>query len=150
MPALQNGHHAQGDSVNHKLQHIQNWPELARQANWSVARLAKLSGITRRTLHRHFIKKRGQTPKSWLEEQGQKLAIELLRDGFSVKETAAQLGYACSETFSRNFKRRCGKCPMEVALLMATKPTTISNVPISHEMSRLVGLFPLKPIQTLI
>jgi transcriptional regulator GlxA family with amidase domain len=88
--------------MNTKLNYVQDWQELTRQAQWSVTRLAKLSGVTERTLHRYFIKHMGQMPKDWLAEQRQKLALELLRNGLSVKEMSAQLGYEHSQTFNQS------------------------------------------------
>jgi len=125
--------------MNTKLNHSQNWTELSKQANWSVKRLAQLSGVTRRTLLRHFLKHMGQTTKDWLTDQRQKLALKLLRDGSSVKEIATQLGYGCSETFSRDFKKWHGHCPGQM-----------SNVPKSHEMSHLVMRFPVESGKTMI
>ena len=101
--------------MNYKLNNEQDWRELARQANWSVANLANQLAVSRRTLHRHFLEKLEQTPKTWLAKSRQKLALELLLNGFSVKETAAQLGYEYTETFSRKFKKRAGCCPIEFA-----------------------------------
>ena len=102
--------------MNTKLNHIQDWPELARQANWSVSKLAALCEVSERTLRRYCQRNMNHSPKTWLAEQRQKQAIELLRDGSSVKETSAQLGYRHAETFSRGFKKQCGKCPFEIAL----------------------------------
>jgi transcriptional regulator GlxA family with amidase domain len=99
--------------MNTKLNHVRDWPMLAKQANWSVTRLTKLCCVSRRTLHRHFLKHLGLAPKDWLAEQRQQLAKELLQDGASVKETAAKLGYEHAETFSRNFKKRYGPCPIK-------------------------------------
>lgn len=100
--------------MNTKLNYIQDWLPLAKQAKWSVARLAKLNGITERTLRRHFIKRTGKTPKDWLAEQRQKLAISLLLNGTSVKETASAICYQHAQSFSRAFKRRSGRCPLNL------------------------------------
>lgn len=97
--------------MNTKLKHVQNLPELARQANWSAAQLAKMCGVSRRTLARSFKKQFAKSPKIWITEQRQKQAVKLLRDGFCVKETAAELGYNCAHNFSRDFKKHWGYCP---------------------------------------
>jgi AraC-like DNA-binding protein len=97
--------------VNTQLNHVQDWPSLARQAKWSVAELAKICKVSIRTLERHFEKNMGSLPKTWLREQRQKLAIELLREGASVKETASHLGYRHPQHFSREFKWHSGYCP---------------------------------------
>lgn len=101
--------------MNTRLSKIQDWTELATQANWSVAKLARLCGMSERSLRRYVQKNWRQAPKLWLARQRQKQAVELLRDGSSVKETATQLGYKNPETFSCEFKKLCGKCPFEMA-----------------------------------
>ena len=106
--------------MNSRLLHIQNWPELAQQANWCVAALARLCGVSVKTLERHFHKNMGTTVKALLVEQRQHRAIELLRDGSSVKETASQLGYSYAHHFSREFKKHYGCCP--TTQMASTKP----------------------------
>jgi AraC-like DNA-binding protein len=97
--------------MNTKLNSVQNWPELARQAKWSVAALAKLCGVSKDGLRRHFHEQTGKSPKTWLSEQRQHQAIELLRDGSSIKEIAACLGYKQQTNFTRKFKEFWGTCP---------------------------------------
>jgi len=67
-----------------KLKHIQDWLELARQASWSATALAKLCGVSTNTLRRHFLQQMRKTPGTWLAEQRQHEAIELLRDGYTI------------------------------------------------------------------
>src|SRR5690348_14429037 len=97
--------------MNTKLPYIQNWPKLAKQANWSCHRLAKLCGVSVRTLERHFLKIFNTTPKKWLAKEQHRIAVELLQDGSSVKETATLLGYKHASTFSREFAKRTGCTP---------------------------------------
>jgi AraC-like DNA-binding protein len=97
--------------MNSKLNHVQNWPELARQASWSATALAKLCGVSVNTLRRHFLQQMRKTPGTWLAEQRQHQAIELLRDGSSIKETASCLGYKQQTNFTRKFKEFWGACP---------------------------------------
>jgi AraC-like DNA-binding protein len=99
--------------MNTRLNHIQNWPELAEEANWSGTTLARNCGISLRTLQRHFLKTMGKTPKTWLDEQRHLQAVKLLREGSSIKETAAHLGYKHAHHFSRNFKKYFGFPPTE-------------------------------------
>jgi AraC-like DNA-binding protein len=96
---------------NSRLDRIKNWAELARQANWSVSALANLCGVSRDTLRLHFQKHMGESPGVWLAEQRQHQAIELLRDGSSIKETASSLGYKQQTNFTRKFKQFWGTCP---------------------------------------
>jgi transcriptional regulator GlxA family with amidase domain len=89
--------------MNSKLNHIQNWAEAAEQTKWSVSALAEKCGVSVRTLERHFLCHIGQSPKAWLAEQRLHQAMELLREGSSVKETASTLGYKHANNFSRKF-----------------------------------------------
>jgi transcriptional regulator GlxA family with amidase domain len=97
--------------LNTRLNHIQNWPELAQQAAWLASALAKKCGVSVRTLHRHFLKHMGKNTKTWLAEQRQLKALELLRDGSSIKNTAFSLGYHQSTNFTRKYKNHWGICP---------------------------------------
>jgi AraC-like DNA-binding protein len=105
--------------MNRKLQCIQIWPELARQSNWSVTALAKLCEVSSDTLRRHFLANSGKSPRHWLVEERQWQAIELLRDGSSIKETAARLGYNQQTNFTRKFKKHWGVCPSGLSPLSA-------------------------------
>jgi AraC-like DNA-binding protein len=97
--------------VNSKLHYVKNWPELARQANWSTSALAKLLGTSTSTLRRHFFQKNATTPNYWLADQRQHHALKLLRDGSSIKEVAASVGYKHQSNFTRKFKAFWGVCP---------------------------------------
>jgi transcriptional regulator GlxA family with amidase domain len=99
--------------MNTRLNHIQNWPELARKANWSAAVLAKKCDVSVRTLHRHFLKQMGKNTKAWLAEQRQGHALELLCHGSSIKATASCLGYKHPTNFTRNYKHQWGICPSQ-------------------------------------
>lgn len=96
-----------------KLDHSRDRLELAIQANWSVLRLAKLCGVSVRKLERDFHKMMEQSTKTWLLEQRQRLAMELLQNGWLVKEVAIELGYKHPHHFSRDFKKYWGICPTE-------------------------------------
>jgi transcriptional regulator GlxA family with amidase domain len=99
--------------MNTKLHCLQDWRQLAKEANWSVAQLAVLNGVSVRALELYFQKAKGMPPKIWLTEERLRLALELLRNGASVKETAAQLGYKHSHHFSRALKCHFGYCPTQ-------------------------------------
>ncbi|MGA9780194.1 MAG: helix-turn-helix transcriptional regulator [Verrucomicrobiia bacterium] len=94
-----------------KLGNVQDWQTLARQANWSAVKLAKQCNVCVRTLERHFLKTTGKTPKVWLNEQRQYQAQKSIQSGFSVKESAFQLGHEPPTQFSREFRKFWGYCP---------------------------------------
>jgi AraC-like DNA-binding protein len=103
MSALRNGHHLERTGMNTRLSHIQNWPELVQQANWSVSALADKTGVSTRTLERYILRKFGKSPRSLIAEQRRCRAIELFRHGSNVKETADSLAYQHARDFSRRF-----------------------------------------------
>jgi AraC-like DNA-binding protein len=100
--------------MNARLAKIKDWTELARLANWSLAQMAKHCCVSESTLLRHFHQYLGKTFRDWLVEQQLKLALELRRDGSSIKEIAVKLGYRHPQTFAREFKKHWGKCPVEL------------------------------------
>ena len=97
--------------MNTKLKHVQNWSEVAQQANWSVAKMAKSLRVSEDSIRRHMSALFGKTPRQWLAEDRQRQALVLLCDGSSVKETAARLGYKQQTNFTRKFKKDWGACP---------------------------------------
>lgn len=97
--------------MSQKLHQITNWPERAREAKWSAAALARKCGVSVRTLHRHFLMHMGKNTKSWLAEQRQQSALELVCNGSSIKEIAACLGYKQQTNFTRRYKCQTGACP---------------------------------------
>jgi transcriptional regulator GlxA family with amidase domain len=99
-----------------KLNYIQNWSELAREAEWSASALAEKCSVAVRTLERHFHNQMGQSPKFWLVRQRQRKAIDFLAHGLSVKETARELGYKHAAHFSRDFKKAFGYNPHQARL----------------------------------
>jgi AraC-like DNA-binding protein len=112
--------------MNTKLKHVQDWPALARQAHWSASALAKLCGVSVRTLHRHFLKQMGRNTKTWLAGQRQQNALELLRSGSTIKETASTLGYKQQTNFTRQYKGQTGICPSLFAGSIVPPKTRLS------------------------
>lgn len=100
--------------MNLKLKCVENWPDLAQRANWSAAALAKQCGVSVRTLERQFLERFDECPRVWLAKHRQLRAIELLRDGSTVKEVAGQLDYKNQHHFSREFKRHVGHPPSQL------------------------------------
>ena len=107
--------------MNCRLEWTQNWKELAHEANWSATALAEKCGVSLRTLERHFLKAMDRRPQTWLCEQRQQQAIELLRDGCNVKETAKLLGYGHATHFSREFRKHWGHSPTTKTTLSQSK-----------------------------
>jgi AraC family transcriptional regulator, carnitine catabolism transcriptional activator len=97
-----------------KLDQVQDWPERARLAKYSVSMLAKHCGVSVRTLERHFKKEKAKTVKKWLAERRQIDGWEILQKNPCIKAAAANVGYKHTQHFSRDFKAHWGHCPAEM------------------------------------
>jgi transcriptional regulator GlxA family with amidase domain len=100
---------------NPPLQQIQNWSQLAPEAKFSVKALAEACGVSVRVLERRFCSALGNTPHGCLKRLRMQKALELLREGYNVSETADRLGYEDRSHFSREFKKSYGLAPKEWA-----------------------------------
>ena len=111
-----------------RLQRIQNWPQLAHEAGYSVKALAENCGVSVRALEMFFSATKRESPCRWIKRLRMQMAIELLRDGSSVKETTNRLGYQDHSHFSRDFKKHHGLTPKRFA-----RPTARGEAgPFSH------------------
>jgi len=101
--------------TNSRLRRIQNWPERAHEANYSVKALAGGCGVSVRALGMFFTSAKREPPGHWLKRLRMERAIELLRDGCNVNQTADRLGYQDRSHFSREFKKHYGLAPKRFA-----------------------------------
>jgi AraC-like DNA-binding protein len=97
--------------MNTRLQFVQEWEVLAKEANYRPGDLAFLCQISLRTLERHFQKHYGVTVGQWLREFRLKQAYATLKQGKAVKEVAFDFGYKQVSHFSREFKNHFGVSP---------------------------------------
>ena len=79
---------------------------------WTVGELARRAGLSRSPFATRFARLVGEPPLRYLTRCRMELAVRLLRRGVSVRETAAQVGYASEAAFSRTFKRHMGTAPV--------------------------------------
>ncbi|HBE00883.1 MAG TPA: hypothetical protein DC049_00195 [Spirochaetia bacterium] len=82
-----------------------------QQEQLDSSALAAGLGISRRSLEYKFKQYFGNSPQRAFLQYKLRLAAQLLRQGLSVKETAARLGFASQFTFSAAFKKVMGKSP---------------------------------------
>src|SRR5438034_11708686 len=94
-----------------RLDRIQDWSELARQARFNARRLAAVCGVSLRQLERYYNDSLGQTPQEWLNAARLREAKRLLLKGLSVKEDSFKLGFKQASHVSRSFKQRTGRPP---------------------------------------
>jgi AraC-like DNA-binding protein len=73
--------------------------------------MALLCSISERHLEWMFKKHLKRTPRRWLRELQCRLARDLIAQGYSSKEAAAELGFATPAHFCREFKKIFGVSP---------------------------------------
>lgn len=88
-----------------------NWEMIAAQAEYKPSRVAKICGVSPRTMQRYFKKSFGCTLGEWLRAHRLKLAYEKIIAGSSIKRAAFDLGYKQLSQFSRDFKKQFGCAP---------------------------------------
>ena len=88
-----------------------NWEMIAAQAEYKPSRVAKICGVSPRTMQRYFKKSFGCTLGEWLRAHRLKLAYEKIIGGSSIKSAALDLGYKQLSQFSRDFKKQFGCAP---------------------------------------
>jgi AraC-like DNA-binding protein len=93
----------------------EQWEHLAWQAEFSLGRMASLSGLSVRQLQRVFKKQLRCTPTQWLRELRCRYAKRLILRGYSSKAAAAELNYASDAHFCREFKKVFGVSPQSFA-----------------------------------
>lgn len=78
--------------------------------------LATRMRISERSLHRKLRSRSGMTPAQYVRQLRMRRAAQLLRAGsyFTVKETAAAVGYQSASYFIEQFRAAFGCTPMAV------------------------------------
>lgn len=82
---------------------------------WTLARLARLAGMSRARFAQHFRDVVGQTPGSYLTDWRLALAQKELRGGASVKQVALAVGYESASALARVFSARLKVSPSQWA-----------------------------------
>lgn len=80
-------------------------------ADWSLAAMAQVAGMSRSAFADAFKAEVGCPPATYLLQWRVALAQSMLRQGRSVKEAADALGYASAASFSRAFTQQAGQPP---------------------------------------
>ncbi len=84
------------------------------EPDFSVEKLAKTAGMSRRYFEKLFFGEKRVTPRDYIIELKISLACELLlNEKLSVSDVAYELGYADVYHFSKLFKQKVGKTPSE-------------------------------------
>lgn len=101
-------------TLSKRLSDLYNLIEQDPTEQWSVSKMAKIAGVTERTLHRDFINELAQTPLRFVEDRRLAVARTYLeRSGKSVKEIAALSGFVTEQKMRRSFVKLLGVLPTE-------------------------------------
>jgi AraC-like DNA-binding protein len=103
--------------VNGSLLTIEQWEQVAREAEYNSAKMASLCSISERQLQRLFRQHLHCTPSHWLRELQCRLAKDLIAQGYSNKAAANELKFANESHFCREFKKVFGTSPQRFAPL---------------------------------
>lgn len=80
--------------------------------DWSIDKIAELTGCSRSTVTDHFAKTLGDSPMTYVTALRLDLAAsELATTKVTLSDLASQLGYASPFSFSAAFKRHTGHSP---------------------------------------
>jgi AraC-like DNA-binding protein len=104
-----------------KIRRIRRYIKYNYMLPISVSSLAHDFGFERSYLYRMFKTKYGVGVKEYISSVRLERAQEFLREGYSVKESAAMVGYSDEFNFSKAFKARYGVSPSSLNSKKATK-----------------------------
>src|SRR4030095_6529431 len=99
---------------------IKEWEQVAREADFSAAKMACLCSVSQRQLQRLFRQHLHCTPSRWLRELQCRLAKQLIARGYTNKAAAAELKFSSESHFCREFKKKFGTSPQSFAQNHAT------------------------------
>lgn len=81
---------------------------------WSLARIAREAGASKRTIERLFRAETGMSFRQWRQQQRLIEALRLLAAGHSVTTVALECGYASTSAFIAMFRRQLGTTPHRI------------------------------------
>ena len=117
--------------MNGSLLTIEQWEQVAREADFNSAKMASLCSISERQLQRLFRQHLHCTPSHWLRELQCRLAKDLIAQGYSNKAAANELKFANESHFCREFKKIFGTSPQSFAPAHVTEVKASSSLKIS-------------------
>src|SRR5262245_47829516 len=86
------------------LEQVTNWEPLIVESRYTARGLASRCGFSVRHLERHIAKRYGKKLGEFISGIRMQKAYNLLRSGFTIKETAIGLGFKQISHFCRCFK----------------------------------------------
>lgn len=107
-------HRRESDGENDKVRSVRRYIRYNYMRKITVSSLAESFGFDRSYLYRIFKKRYGIGIKEYIIKVRLEKGKELLKEGFSVKESAHLVGYDDEFNFSKVFKKEYGVAPSRV------------------------------------
>jgi AraC-like DNA-binding protein len=112
-----------GDSGIAHISRATTWMREHIGEQVAVADLARMSGMSVSTFHRHFRAATAMTPVQWQKALRLRQARELLAAGGSnVADVGFAVGYGSASQFSRDYRRAFGRAPGQDATRRRSSP----------------------------
>jgi AraC-like DNA-binding protein len=112
------------------LYRIENWEQVAHDADYKAANLAALCHVSDRHLERFFREKFKTTPQKWLSALQCRIAVKRLGEGYSNDAVVEELKFADKFELCHKFRRIFGRTPRSFAPLPGSNR---KNVGISQQ-----------------
>jgi len=90
-----------------RVDNVQNWLEHACRAKFRFDEFARLSGMSKRSLRRHFANHLGLSVSEWFQSERYSCAVWLLQD-WPLKIVIDHLGFKHAGDLSRGLRRFFG------------------------------------------
>lgn len=111
------------------LEHVTDWETLIVEARYSPKALCARCGFSMRHVQRFIVNRYQMTLREFVSALRMTKAYNLLRSGFSIKETSIGLGFKQVSHFCRCFKQHFQAKPSSVILNVGTGPDGNPNEP---------------------
>lgn len=105
-----------------------DWIELAFQAKFNCAELARLCNVSLRHLERYFDEAFHVSPKYWLQDLRMRASAQMILQKKSQKEIASGLAFSDVPHFVREFKRQYGCTPKAYLRIESARSADRSDV----------------------
>ncbi len=92
---------------------LEHWTQFAKLTGFRATKLARLFGLSLRTLERKFRRELRRGPQGWLYERRLIGVRLMLLAGYSVREVARKLGFKHESHLCQQFRREFQQTPLE-------------------------------------
>lgn len=112
--------------MSKRLLRIQDWENLAKEADFKPAIMAAKCMVSLRHLERFFDEHFNETPGEWTRGLRCRLAMLLIMKGYSNKAVVAELGFANHAHFCHQFKKVYGFSPQTFSPPYRNQPANVA------------------------